>query len=109
MMKGYKETYPISKEEYNKLILNGEPFTCPKCDKPCKRQLSFDYHLASKCTGIKMIWPKWKKVQKDKFMCLLPDCPEEGKILGEFSKDYLVWFLKVDKILQKKWYSKCFS
>ena len=88
MMKGYKDTYPISKEEYNKLILNGEPFTCPKCDKPCKRQLSFDYHLASKCTGIKMIWPKWKKVQKDKFMCLLPDCPEEGKILGEFSKDY---------------------
>ena len=97
MSKGYKDSYPISNEEYNKHILNGAPFTCPKCDKPCKRQLSFDYHLASKCMGIKMIWPKWEKVQKDKFMCLLPNCPEAGKILGKFERDYFAQLFKTDK------------
>ena len=104
MSKGYKDSYPISNEEYNKHILNGAPFTCPKCDKPCKRQLSFDYHLASKCMGIKMIWPKWEKVQKDKFMCLLPDCPEAGKILGKFERDYFVQLFKTDKSWIKQWF-----
>ena len=102
MSKGYKDSYPISNEEYNKHILNGAPFTCPKCDKPCKRQLSFDYHLASKCMGIKMIWPKWEKVQKDKFMCLLPNCPEAGKILGKFERDYFAQLFKTDVYQMKQ-------
>ena len=33
-----------------------------------------------------MVWPKWKKVEKNKFMCLLPDCPEAGKILGKHTQ-----------------------
>ena len=64
---GYKDSYPISKEVYDEIISKGEPpFVCPRCDKPCTRRLVFDYHLMKhekKCTGIKMIWPKWKKVK----------------------------------------------
>ena len=64
---GYKEGYPISKEVYDEIISKGEPpYVCPRCDKPCTRRLVFDYHLMKhekKCTGIKMIWPKWKKVK----------------------------------------------
>ena len=30
-----------------------------------------------------MIWPKWKKVKKDKFMCMIAGCPEKGNILGK--------------------------
>ena len=80
---GYQDSYPISQEEYNAVILKGSSFECPKCDKPCKRRYAFDYHLLGKCTGIKMIWPKWKKVKKDKFMCLIAGCPEKGNILGK--------------------------
>ena len=68
---------------YIENLLKGSPFLCPKCDKPCKRRYAFDFHLMGKCTGIKMIWPIWKKVQTDKFICLLSDCPEKGKILGK--------------------------
>ena len=80
---GYHESYPITQEEYNVVILKGSPFECPKCDKPCKRRYAFDYHLLGKCNGIKMLWPKWKKVQKDKFICLIIGCPEKGKVLGK--------------------------
>ena len=61
---GYKEEYPISREEYDNIRAKGLPFNCPKCYKIFHTRRSFDKHLLKKCNGIPMVWPNWKKVNK---------------------------------------------
>ena len=61
---GYKEEYPISREEYDNIRAKGLPFTCPKCNKIFHTRRSFDKHLLKKCNGIPMVWPNWKKVNE---------------------------------------------
>ena len=76
---GFKENYCIKKDIYDKILLNGPPYTCPPCQRTFKSRRCFEYHLNGRCLGMSLkergLEPKWE-VEDGKLRCLFPGCEE---------------------------------
>ena len=89
VISGYFSHYPISEEDYNKVIGSGEPFTCPPCQKQFKHRRSWEHHLNGRCLGMPLTKPNWYK-QDGKFFCAHEGCTETASNRG-WTTSYMVW------------------
>ena len=89
VISGYFSHYPISEEDYNKVIDSGEPFTCPPCQKQFKHRRSWEHHLNGRCLGMPLTKPNWYK-QDGKFFCAHEGCTETASNRG-WTTSYMVW------------------
>ena len=73
----YKENYPITKEQFDKMIEIGPPYTCSACNKPYATKTSMIRHLDKYCKGVPMVWPKWRKIpNQNRFFCEFEGCDQ---------------------------------
>ena len=70
----YAEHFPISQEEYKEAISKGTPYRCAKCHMEFLTKQGFVTHLNSKCTGMVLPKPKWKKIN-NRYTCDVENCP----------------------------------
>ena len=69
----YAEHFPISNEEYKEAIAKGSPYMCAKCHMEFLTKQGFVTHLNSKCTGMVLPKPKWKKIN-NRYTCDIENC-----------------------------------
>jgi hypothetical protein len=89
VVSGYFSHYPISEEQYNDVINQGEPFTCPPCKREFKHRRSWEHHLNGRCLGMPLTKPTWYK-RDGKFFCSHEGCTETASNRG-WTTTYMVW------------------
>ena len=89
VISGYFTHYPISEDEYNKVIERGEPFTCPPCQRQFKHRRSWEHHLNGRCLGMPLTKPNWYK-RDGKFFCSHEACTDSTSNRG-WTTSYMVW------------------
>ena len=89
VISGYFSHYPISEEQYIEVINQGEPYTCPPCQREFKHRRSWEHHLNGRCLGMPLTKPNWYK-RDGKFFCSHEGCTETASNRG-WTTTYMVW------------------
>ena len=90
VISGYFAHYPVSEEQYNNVIQQGDPFICPPCQRQFKHRRSWEHHLNGRCLGMPLIKPKWYK-RDGKFFCSHEGCANEASSNRGWTTSYMVW------------------
>ena len=69
----WADHFPITKEEYQQTVKEGSPYKCIKCHMEFLTKQGFVTHLNSKCTGMILPKPKWKKLN-GRYLCDVEAC-----------------------------------